>query len=235
MLARHRFSSKKYPADGAEILLFQKHQVMATDYQERRSRIPVFLLSPVVTIPQSNSMIYLRVANILSAPSDKMGKKILRIPDYPSCRSFKHPPMILSPMIPRSEQTSHDSQLGVRTILVVDDDPLVVRAMSILMTRAGFRAIMCKTAADALKKADNYISAAVVDIHLPDMSGLALSQQLRQRLGPDVPIVILSADNSIETIRALPDAGATTFFAKPVNAARLIDHLNEWLDIEKTS
>jgi hypothetical protein len=39
----------------------------------------------------------------------------------------------------------------------------------------------------------------------------------------------LSGDNSIETLRSLPDAGTTSFFAKPVNVGRLIEFLSESL------
>jgi CheY-like chemotaxis protein len=137
-------------------------------------------------------------------------------------------------MMTRGGNTIEPTEQTVRTILVVDDDPVVIRAMSFLMTRAGFRPLVSRTGADALKKADIHIAAAVIDIHLPDINGLTLSHELRERLGPKVPIVILSGDNSIETLRALPEAGATSFFAKPVNAARLIEHLNEWLAVEKT-
>ena len=120
-------------------------------------------------------------------------------------------------------------------ILVVDDDSLVVKAMQNILQAAGFATIGCRTGADALDKAVTGISAAVVDIHLPDINGLALSRQLRDKLGPKVPIVILSGDNSMETIRALPDAGATYFFAKPVNTSMLIGRLKEWIGISQSS
>ena len=116
----------------------------------------------------------------------------------------------------------------VKTILIVDDDPLIGRAMRTVLGKAGFRAFVYRTAAEGLEHADSAIAAAIVDIHLPDMNGLELSQQLRQRLGPDAPIFILSGDKSIDTIRQLPDAGATYFFAKPVNADVLIQRLMEW-------
>lgn len=116
----------------------------------------------------------------------------------------------------------------IKPVLIVDDDPLIARAMQSLLGRAGFRPLICRTAADALSRTTPGIAAAVVDIHLPDMNGLELSQQLRDRLGPDAPIFILSGDNSIDTIRQLPDAGATYFFAKPVNADILIQRIKEW-------
>jgi DNA-binding response OmpR family regulator len=114
-------------------------------------------------------------------------------------------------------------------VLVVDDDPVVGRAMESLMAKSGFRPIICTSGADALARTRPELVAAIVDIHLPDMNGLNLAQQMRATLGPTKPIVILSGDNSIETIRALPSAGATYFVAKPVNGARLIEQLKEWV------
>ena len=115
-------------------------------------------------------------------------------------------------------------------VLVVDDDPTVGRAMEVLMSKAGFAPVVCGTGAAALQSAGaGDVAGAIVDIHLPDMNGLTLSQRLRECLGPTTPIVILSGDNSIDTLRALPDAGATYFFAKPVNGARLVEQMKEWV------
>lgn len=121
-----------------------------------------------------------------------------------------------------------DTVENTRTILVVDDDAGMVKAMQALLKKSGFASVGCLTGADALDKAVTGVHAAVVDIHLPDMSGLALTQRLRSVLGPDMPIVILSGDTSMETLRSLPDAGATHFFSKPVNTGMLIGRLREW-------
>ena len=114
-------------------------------------------------------------------------------------------------------------------VLVVDDDAVVVKAMCAVLSRSGFDTIGCHNGADALSRAAAGVSAAILDIHLPDIHGLSLSQQLRDLLGPAAPIIILSGDNSIETIRALPDAGggATYFYAKPVNTGMLLKQLKE--------
>ena len=85
------------------------------------------------------------------------------------------------------------------------------------------------SAGPALEYAQQEIpAAAVIDIHLPDGSGLDLIRQLRPHWGDDLPIVILSGDTSIETLRQFPELGATYFFSKPANAARLLDHLKRW-------
>jgi CheY-like chemotaxis protein len=114
-------------------------------------------------------------------------------------------------------------------VLIIDDDPGVVRAMCRVLDNAGFDSVGCRDGAEAMDRAVANIQAAVVDIHLPDINGLELSQKLRQILGPDAPIVILSGDNSMETIRALPDAGATYFYAKPISTTLLIKQLKDWL------
>ncbi len=118
-------------------------------------------------------------------------------------------------------------------VLVVDDDPVVVRAMQKLLDREGFAVISCHTAEAALQKTHAGIAAAIVDIHLPNKSGLWLSQQLRAALGPKAPIIILSGDHSMDTIRSLPGAGATYFFSKPVNIAQLVGKLKEWTGVGK--
>jgi DNA-binding response OmpR family regulator len=115
-----------------------------------------------------------------------------------------------------------------KRILLVDDDLAIVRSMETILRRSGFDPIGCTDGHDALSKLDGGFDAAVVDIHLLDMSGLTLAQQFREKVGPDVPIVILSGDTSIETLRALPHAGATHFFSKPVQTGVLIERLREW-------
>ena len=69
----------------------------------------------------------------------------------------------------------------------------------------------------------------MIDIHLPDISGLVLSTKLREKYGPDLPIIIVSGDTSMEMIRSLPHVGATYFFPKPINAEYLLERLREWI------
>ncbi len=117
------------------------------------------------------------------------------------------------------------------TILVVDDNPMVTRALSVLIQGAGYSAVACHSGADALKFADDKTpGVAVIDIHLPDINGLVLSHKLRERFGPDTPIVIVSGDTSMETIKSLSHVGATYFFPKPVNANALLERLKELIE-----
>ena len=115
-------------------------------------------------------------------------------------------------------------------ILIVDDNEPTAKALAKVLGGANLSTAVYYRGGEALDFArQNDISAAVVDIHLPDLSGLVVTQQLRQRLGPSTPIIVLSGDTSMETLNSLPHVGATYFFSKPVNAGQLLQRLKEWI------
>jgi DNA-binding response OmpR family regulator len=113
-------------------------------------------------------------------------------------------------------------------VLVVEDNFGVANALAAVIRRAGFAATACHCGSDALE----YLrvanpQAAVLDIHLPDINGLVLAHKLRDRLGDAIPIIIVSGDTSMETIKSLAHVGATYFFSKPVNPKVLVERLKE--------
>jgi DNA-binding response OmpR family regulator len=113
-------------------------------------------------------------------------------------------------------------------VLVVDDNPAITSSLGRLLAAHGYRTSICHLGADALRSAEDEAPvAALVDIHLPDISGLVLSQKLRERLGPTRPIIVLSGDTSIENIRSLPHVGADYFMSKPLNCGHLVERLRE--------
>lgn len=120
---------------------------------------------------------------------------------------------------------------GCRTVLIVDDNEPTAKALAKVLGAAKFETAVSYRGGDAVEYAQhNLLCAAVVDIHLPDLSGLVVTQKLRQRFGPELPIVVLSGDTSMETLNSLPHVGATYFFSKPVNSSQLVQRLNEWLE-----
>jgi DNA-binding response OmpR family regulator len=118
-----------------------------------------------------------------------------------------------------------------RQILLIDDNHTVTSALSTLLNKAGYTVAAFDTGLAALRRAaEQPPDAAVIDIHLPDINGLVLTQRLRESLGGQIPIIILSGDTSMETINSLPHVGATYFFPKPLHAQQLIDRLKELLE-----
>jgi len=117
-----------------------------------------------------------------------------------------------------------------KTVLIVDDSEPTARALAKILAAAKFGTAISYRGGDAVQYAEHHpIAAAVVDIHLPDLSGLVVTQKLRERFGKDIPIIILSGDTSMETLNSLPHVGATYFFSKPVNSTQLVQRLHECL------
>ena len=116
------------------------------------------------------------------------------------------------------------------TVLVVDDSQPTAHALGKIFGAKGFNPVVVNRGGDALSYAEqNALDAAVVDLHLPDLSGLVVTQKLRERLGPETPIIILSGDTSMEMLNALRHVGATYFFSKPVNSTQLVEHVKQSL------
>src|SRR5438105_3990266 len=103
-------------------------------------------------------------------------------------------------------------------IIIVDDSEPIARGLGGLFQSAGFDPMTFGQGLPAIEFArEHKPAAALIDIHLPDISGLVLSQRLREILGPSAPIVVLSGDGSMEILNSLRHVGATHFFQKPVN------------------
>ena len=125
---------------------------------------------------------------------------------------------------------------GAPRVLVIDDSVATARALATILKRANYEPVVVHRGSDGITRARDSqptgagrFAAAVVDIHLPDLSGLVVSQQLREILGPETPIIVLSGDTSMPTLNSLPHVGATYFYSKPVNAGHLLDRLKEWV------
>ncbi len=95
-------------------------------------------------------------------------------------------------------------------ILVVDDEPQILRALTTNLRGAGFDVQQAATGEQALAAvAIRPPDAIVLDLILPDISGIEVCQQVRARSG--VPIVVLSAVGEERTKVDALDAGADDY------------------------
>jgi len=125
---------------------------------------------------------------------------------------------------------STESQRRLPAILIVDDSAVTLRGLCSLFLSGGYQPASFQEGLTAITFAREHKPAgAVIDIHLPDISGLLVSKELREILGPDAPIVVLSGDASMEVLNSLPRVGATYFFQKPVNGSLLLQHFFDQL------
>ena len=109
-------------------------------------------------------------------------------------------------------------------MLVVDDEPQIVRALKVVLREAGFEAVAAETAAQALDLAAVHPpAAAIVDLVLPDGDGVEVTRRLRE--WSEMPILVLSAVGEEEQkVRAL-EAGADDYITKPFGARELVARL----------
>lgn len=100
------------------------------------------------------------------------------------------------------------------TVLVVDDEPQILRALQINLHAHGYTVHTAANGADALASAAAYRPDVVVlDLGLPDMDGLEVIAGLRGWTA--VPIIVLSARHASEEKVAALDAGADDYVTKP--------------------
>jgi two-component system, OmpR family, KDP operon response regulator KdpE len=113
-------------------------------------------------------------------------------------------------------------------VLVVDDEPQIVRALKVVLREAGFEAIAAESAAQALDLAAvNPPEAAIVDLVLPDGDGVEVTRRLREWSA--MPILVLSAVGEEEQKVSALEAGADDYITKPFGTRELVARLQATL------
>lgn len=109
-------------------------------------------------------------------------------------------------------------------ILVVDDEPQILRALRVVLRDAGFEVVPAETGAEALDRAAvRPPQAAIVDLMLPDMDGIEVTRSLRQ--WSEMPIIVLSAIGEEEQKVGALQAGADDYVTKPFGSRELVARL----------
>jgi len=111
-----------------------------------------------------------------------------------------------------------------RRILVVDDEPQIVRALKVILRGAGYSTDQAESKEEALNAVSVHPpDAMVLDLVLPDGSGVEVCSEVRS--WTNLPIIVLSAvGDEREKVRAL-DAGADDYITKPFGADELLARL----------
>ncbi|CAB3808667.1 Response regulator protein TmoT [Paraburkholderia caffeinitolerans] len=106
-------------------------------------------------------------------------------------------------------------------VFIVDDDDSIRRAFARLLGSAGYTVQTFGCANEFLERADLSSAPAclLLDLMLPDLSGIALQQRLLGR----VPIIFVSGHGGLHTAIEAMKAGATDFLEKPVDESLLLE------------
>ncbi|MBF6470875.1 response regulator [Nocardia gipuzkoensis] len=109
-------------------------------------------------------------------------------------------------------------------VLVVDDEPQIVRALRINLSVRGYEVITAATGGAGLRAAaDRHPDVVILDLGLPDMDGIEVLGGLRG--WTSAPVIVLSArTDSADKVEAL-DAGADDYVTKPFGMDELLARL----------
>jgi response regulator of citrate/malate metabolism len=119
----------------------------------------------------------------------------------------------------------------VISVLVVDDDFMVARLHSSVVAReAGFEvAGIASTGTDALRAVEaTRPDLVLLDIYLPDMTGLEVLRRLREGGSEDLDVIVISAARDLDTLRTALRGGVFHYLVKPFEIESLQQRLREY-------
>jgi type II secretory ATPase GspE/PulE/Tfp pilus assembly ATPase PilB-like protein len=110
--------------------------------------------------------------------------------------------------------------MAKKAMLVIDDEPVLCKALGALFSQKGFTVTTATTAHEALERAQQaQADVALLDLKLPDASGLDVLSTLKERF-PQLRIVVISALSDISTIHEALERGASDYLPKPFDFDR---------------
>ena len=116
-------------------------------------------------------------------------------------------------------------------ILAVDDDPGLLTLMKARLESAQYQVTVASGGEEALVQAsESVFSAAILDLKMEDMDGIALMEQLL-KIQPYLPVIILTAYGTIERAVEATKKGAYDFLTKPFEAKDLLYRLEKALEV----
>jgi DNA-binding response OmpR family regulator len=119
--------------------------------------------------------------------------------------------------------------IATRHILVVDDDRGLRHLMSVLLQEAGYNVVQAADAPEALRAlADETFDVMMLDISLPGMSGLEVLPVV-QTLATPPRVVIITADDTSETLLKAVRGQADRYITKPFAPGAILEILDEVL------
>lgn len=119
-------------------------------------------------------------------------------------------------------------------VLIVDDEPVQLRLTAEVAKRAGFDTLTAQNGNEALAllKGTKSIGVMVLDLVMPDLDGMGVMEAM-QRDGIDVPVIVQTANASLETVVSAMRHGASDYFVKPVAPERLTISLRNALKLDQ--
>lgn len=107
-------------------------------------------------------------------------------------------------------------------ILVVDDDNSLLNLLKLIFEEEGFEVARADSGLQALQLMERRAPALIVlDLKLGDIHGLAVLRQIRKHAHEDLPVIVISGNDSLRQQALI--AGADEFVSKPFDVESLVD------------
>ena len=121
--------------------------------------------------------------------------------------------------------------ISQRPVLLVDDEPALLRSASLLLRAAGIEPILTLDDSRLVlpRVADDTLGVVVLDLTMPHLSGQALLEQIIAH-DPDLPTIVMTATHDLETAVQCMRAGAMDYLVKPVDKHRLVSAVQRALE-----
>ena len=112
-------------------------------------------------------------------------------------------------------------------MLLLDDDPAVLRSYARVLERAGYSVVRRSSAADISHILDEgSVNAVVSDISMPGMDGTEVLRMVRER-NPDIPVILITGEGNLRTAAKAVELKAMRYLLKPVDVQVLIETVGD--------
>jgi DNA-binding response OmpR family regulator len=125
----------------------------------------------------------------------------------------------------------------MKTILIADDDPVMVKLLEFNLRRAGYATLVCVEGLSVCERARvNSPDLVILDMMLPGRSGLELLHDFKADPAlAALPVVVVTSQGKNSTQEELLGAGALNVFTKPFSPTILMARLRELLGQSTTA
>jgi diguanylate cyclase (GGDEF)-like protein len=131
-------------------------------------------------------------------------------------------------------QDSHETELRLSTILVVDDDPMCAKLLTALF-ETDHHVHVATNGAEALTLVEEVTPDIILlDVMMPVKNGYEVCRELKQRAATaEIPVIFITARNDFEAELIGLEAGAVDYIGKPINPAVVMRRVHTHLQLKK--
>ncbi len=118
-----------------------------------------------------------------------------------------------------------------KTILIVDDEPYMIRLLQHHVERAGYQMVKAVNGREALEKVEaEKPDLIIMDVMMPELNGLEVLSQIRQKSETArLPVIIMTANAQRFTKEEAETAGVSAFLTKPFSPTQLMEEIRRQL------